>query len=162
MTYTWRPATGTDIKDIINISYPFLFEVESIWSIDEIAFTRNLTLAVVNQFFAPTTELLSVCVDEKNNVIAYTWAKKGETAHWSNEEMLVIKLAHIAIDLPNKIKIQLIKDMLHMWEAFATLAQVNIICSTTMRNNQSAFLKLHQRQGYIVRGSTAYKKLNTL
>jgi len=160
MKYSWRPATGLDIKGIIDISYPFLFEVEDIWTIDEIAFTRNLTLAVVNQFYAPTTELLSVATDINNKIVAYTWAKKGETAHWSNEEMLAIKLTHIAIDLSIKDKINLIKDMLNMWDAFATLAQVNIICSTTMRDSQSTFLKLHKRQGYIVRGSTAYKKLN--
>jgi hypothetical protein len=50
--------------------------------------------------------------------------------------------------------------MMHLWEAFATLAQVNIICSTTMRKDQSSFLKLHEKHGYDVRGSYAYKKLN--
>jgi hypothetical protein len=50
--------------------------------------------------------------------------------------------------------------MLELWSAFATLAQVSIICSTTMRKNQQSFLKLHERNGYDVRGSYAYKKLS--
>ena len=161
MTYTWRPATGPDIKDIINISYPFLDEVETIWTIDEITFTRNLTLAIVNQFFSPTTELLSVAVDTNNNIVAYTWAKPGEASYWSNEQMLSIKLAHVKIDLPTKHKILLIKDMFDIWEGFSALSNISIIASNTVRKEQSTFLKLHERRGYQIRGSFAYKKLNT-
>jgi len=31
-----------------------------------------------------------------------------------------------------------------------------------MRHDQTAFLKLHQRQGYDIRGSFAYKKLSVV
>ena len=55
---------------------------------------------------------------------------------------------------------KLVKDMLTMWEDWARLCEVNIVCSSTMRRDQSAFLKLHERNGYILRGSFAYKKLN--
>jgi hypothetical protein len=161
MKYTWRPANGLDVKQIVDITYPYLFEVQDVWTIDEIAFSHNITLAIVNQFFSPTTELFSVATDSNNNIVAYTWAKKGEKMAWSNEEMLSIKFAHLKIDLSNRDKISLIKDMLDIWESFAKLAQVNIICSTTMRETQSTFLKLHERKGYIVRGSAAYKRLPT-
>ena len=50
--------------------------------------------------------------------------------------------------------------MITMWENFATLAKVSIICSSTMRTETDAFLKLHKRHGYDVRGSYAYKKLS--
>jgi hypothetical protein len=51
--------------------------------------------------------------------------------------------------------------MMRLWEGFAKLAGVPIVCSTTMRNDQGAFLKLHSKNGYDVRGSYAYKKLST-
>jgi hypothetical protein len=47
-----------------------------------------------------------------------------------------------------------------MWEDWARLCGVKVVCSSTMRKEQNAFLKLHERNGYILRGSYAYKKLN--
>ena len=75
--------------------------------------------------------------------------------------MVIIKMAHLSLNLSARERVTLVKDMLRLWEAFATLARVNIICSTTMRKDQSVFLKLHERYGYDVRGSYAYKRLNT-
>jgi hypothetical protein len=49
--------------------------------------------------------------------------------------------------------------MIDLWEAFAAAAGVGIICSTTMRADPAAFLRIHSRRGYDVRGSYAYKKL---
>jgi hypothetical protein len=51
--------------------------------------------------------------------------------------------------------------MMTLWERFAVFSQTPIICSTTMRKDQNAFLKMHSRRGYDVRGSFAYKRLNT-
>ena len=70
-------------------------------------------------------------------------------------------MAHVKLNVSTRDRVNLIKDMLQLWEKFATLANVTIICSTTMRKDQNTFLKLHERQGYDVRGSYAYKKLNT-
>ena len=75
--------------------------------------------------------------------------------------MVIVKMAHLSLNLSTRDRVVLVKDMLRIWEAFATLAQVPIICSTTMRKSQNSFLKLHERHGYDVRGSYAYKKLNT-
>jgi hypothetical protein len=74
--------------------------------------------------------------------------------------MVIIKMAHLSLTLSPRERVILVKDMLRLWEAFATLARVRIICSTTMRKDQSSFLKLHEKHGYDVRGSYAYKKLN--
>jgi hypothetical protein len=68
-------------------------------------------------------------------------------------------MAHVDLSLSSKQRIRLVQDMLTIWENFANFAKVPIICSTTMRKDQNAFLKLHQRNGYDVRGSYAYKKL---
>jgi hypothetical protein len=46
-----------------------------------------------------------------------------------------------------------------MWEAWSLLCGVHVVCSTTMRGDQAAFLKLHQRRGYDVRGSYCYKRI---
>jgi hypothetical protein len=73
--------------------------------------------------------------------------------------MVGVRMAHLDLGLSSRYRIQLLKDMIQLWEGFAFLSQSPIICSTTMRNDQTAFLKLHQRAGYDVRGSYAYKRL---
>jgi len=163
MTYTWRPANGNDVPYIVKMAQDhFETEIDTIFTPDPVAYSRNITLAVINQFYGPTTELLSVATDQDNNIVAYTWAKTNERAPWSDDEMVIVKMAHLSLNLSTRERIVLVKDMLRLWEAFATLAQVSIICSTTMRKNQSAFLKLHEKHGYDVRGSYAYKKISAV
>jgi hypothetical protein len=159
ITYNWNAATGNDVLDMWNLSCThFENEIDQIFTPDQVAFSRNTTFAVVNQFYNPTSELVSVCRSD-NKLLAYTWAKSNETSPWSDDKMIVIKMAHVDLTLSSRIRIQLVNDMLRIWENFARYAQVPIICSTTMRKDQTAFLKLHERNGYTVRGSYAYKRL---
>lgn len=161
MKYTWRPAIGSDAESIVQIAQEFFQnEIDNIFKPEPIAYCRNITLAIVNQFFSPTTELVAVATDNNNNIVAYTWAKSNERSPWSDDEMIIIKMAHVKLNISARDRITLIKDMLQLWEKFATLANVVIICSTTMRKDQNTFLKLHERHGYDIRGSYAYKKLS--
>lgn len=159
--YYWRPANGADVKHIVEMAEThFQLEIDNIFTPDPIAYSRNLTIAIINQFYLPTTEFVSVAIDENDKLLAYTWAKSNERAPWSDDNMVVIRMAHVDLTLSSKLKISLVLDMLTLWEKFAKLAQVPIICSTTMRKDQDVFLKLHKRNGYDIRGSYAYKKIN--
>lgn len=161
MIYNWRPATGNDVQHIVKMAQDhFQQEIDLIYTPDPVAYSRNITLAVVNQFYLPTTELLSVTYSDNNQLLAYTWARANERAAWSDDRMIVIRMAHVALDLSPRIRIGLVTDMMTLWENFAKYSQTPIICSTTMRNDQQSFLKLHKRNGYDVRGSYAYKRLN--
>jgi len=160
--YSWVPATGPDIEKLTELSVKnCMTDVETIYDVKPIIFTRNLTLAVVNQHFTPNEELLSVAKDSNGTILAYTWASCSQYALWSNEKMLIVNMAEIELTLPIKLRIKLVKDMMYLWEEFCKLSQIPIICSTTLRVNQSAFLKLHEREGYQIRGSAAYKRLST-
>lgn len=161
MKYTWRPANGLDVKPIVDMAVEhFLIETDGIFTPEPVIYQRNLTLAVINQFYGPLTQLVSVCVDENNKLLAYTWATRGERAVWSDDEMVSVRIAHLDMSLSSRTRITLVKDMLTLWEDWARLCDVKVVCSSTMRRDQTAFLKLHERQGYILRGSYAYKKLN--
>lgn len=162
MNYTWRPAVGTDVVNIVNMAEQhFQIEIDSIFVPEPAVYSHNITLAIVNQFYNPLSNLISVAVNDENQLLAYTWACRGERAPWSDNEMIVIRMAHLDLQLSTKLRIQLIKDMLVMWEKFASYCQVPIICSTTMRKDQSAFLRLHEKHGYDVRGSYALKRIST-
>lgn len=161
MNYTWSPATGLDVASIVAMAESnFQSEIDTIFDPQPVTYSRNITLAVVNQFYNPLSTLLSVAKDDNNNLLAYTWAVSTETSPWSDDKMVVIRMAHVDLQLSPKLRLRLVQDMLQLWESFATLAQVSIICSTTMRRDQSGFLKLHSKNGYDVRGSYAYKKIS--
>lgn len=160
--YAWRPAAGTDAADIVAMAEQhFQTEIDSIFTPEPITYSRNITLAVVNQFYNPLKELLSVCRDNDNRLLAYTWVGRGERAAWSDDEMCIVRMAHLDLALTPRQRIQLVKDMIGIWEGWAALCGVDIVCSTTMRRDQSAFLRIHEKMGYDVRGSYAYKKLST-
>lgn len=159
--YKWLPATGPDVENIVKMAQNhFETEIDIIFNPEPITYSRNITLAVVNQHFSPLTELLSVAKDsETGQLLAYTWAKSDERAPWSDDNMTVVRMAHVDLNLSSKTRIQLVKDMMTLWEEFAKLAKTPIICSTTMRREQDSFLKLHAKNGYDVRGSYAYKRV---
>ena len=160
--YTWTPAHGTDVADIVQMAEShFQTEIDTVFNPDPVAYSRNITFAVVNQFYLPGSELLYVARDPSNKLVAYTWAKSGERAAWSDDAMIVIRMAHVDLTLSTRDRLRIITDMMNIWEQFARSTNTPIICSTTMRKDQDAFLKLHVRSGYDVRGSYAYKRLNT-
>lgn len=161
MNYTWSPATGVDVASIVEMAVShFQTEIDTIFNPQPVTYSRNITLAVVNQFYNPLSTLLSVAKDDTGKLIGYTWATNTETAAWSDDKMVIVRMAHVDLQLSPKIRIQLLKDMFRLWESFAKYGQVPVICSTTMRRDQSGFLKLHAKDGYDIRGSYAYKKIN--
>jgi hypothetical protein len=161
LSYKWSFATGLDVQDIVAMAEShFQNEIDLIFTPEPVVYGRNITFATVNQFYSPLSELLSVCRDDTGKLLAYTWAKSNECAAWSDDRMVVIKMAHVDLSLSSKVRIKLIKEMMEQWENFAKFSNTPIICSTTMRKDQEGFLKLHERNGYDIRGSYAYKKIN--
>ena len=156
------PATGSDVADIVNMAESnFQAEIDNIFTPEPIAYARNVMLSVVQQFYLPTTEFLYIArADQTNKLLAYTWAKSRDYAAWSDDQMVAIRMVHLDLALSPRLRVKLILEMMDMWEQFARAAGAPIICSNTMRHDQSAFLKLHARSGYDVRGSYAYKRLS--
>lgn len=160
-TWTWVPATGGDINHIVAIAQRhFETEIDQVFEPDPIAYARNITQAVVSQFYSPGSELLQVALDQTNHqVLGYVWVARGERAAWSDQELALVRMVHVDLDLPVRQRIRMITEMIEIWETWAIRYHIPIICSTTMRNDQSAFLRIHSRCGYDVRGSYCYKKM---
>jgi len=155
----WRPATGLDVPDIVAMAVRgFESEVDDIFQPDHVAYARNVTQAVVSQFYSPTQELLLVARDNSNRLLAYVWVIR-ETAPWSDEVMAAVRMVHVDLTLPTRTRIRLVQEMIGLWEVWAVESGIPIICSTTMRRDTSGFLRIHQQRGYDVRGSIAYRRL---
>jgi hypothetical protein len=161
--WRWRPASGPDTEAITAMAQShFGLETDQIFRNDPIEYSRNVLLATVNQFYNPKKELISVAVHtETGQIIAYTWAMRGQYAPWSSEEMVAVRIAHVNLKLSQRGRIHLLAQMIRMWEVWAKACEIKIICSTTMRGDQTAFMHLHADAGYSVRGSIAYKRLTT-
>lgn len=160
-TWTWEPADGTDVPAIKNIAESmFQNEVEGIWTPDPIAYMRNITTAVVNQYYTPGSELILVARTELG-LVGYLWVKRGQKAPWSDEEMAMVQMVHVDLTLNLRDRIRLITEMIAHWETWCQNFGIGIVCSTTMRGDQGGFLKIHEKCGYVVRGSYAYKRLST-
>ncbi len=156
----WRPAHGGDVPDIVRMAQDhFESEIDRIFTPDPIAYSRNITLAVVQQFYSPLSQLISVARTPQHDLVAYVWAERNQRAPWSDDEMVVIKMAHVDMTLPARTRIGLVNHMIDLWESWSIQCGVGIVCSTTMRGDQAAFLRMHQRRGYDVRGSYAYRRL---
>lgn len=162
--WRWRGATGNDVQAITDMAQDYFGrETKGIFQNDPIEYSRNIMLATVNQFYNPRRELLSVAYNQQTNrLMGYTWAVRGERAPWSPEEMIAIRIAHVAMDLSARERVYLCAQMIRMWERWADACDIKIICSSTIRQDQPGFLRLHRDAGYDVRGSIAYKRLNKI
>jgi hypothetical protein len=161
--WRWRPAAGPDTETITAMAQShFGLETDQIFENDPVEYSRNVLIATVNQFYNPKKELISVATHtETGQILAYTWAMRGQYAPWSTEEMVAVRIAHVNLKLSQRGRIHLLAQMIRMWEVWARACDIKIICSTTMRGDQTAFMHLHRDAGYSVRGSIAYKRLST-
>jgi hypothetical protein len=158
--WQWRRATGEDISAIVAMAeQDFQTEIDQIFQPDPIAYSRNVTIAVVTQFYLPAQELLMVARDSHNQLMAYVWVIR-ETAPWSDQVMAATRMVHLDLSLPVRTRIRLVQEMIGHWETWAQESGIGIICSTTMRRDTSGFLRIHSAAGYDVRGSIAYRRLS--
>ena len=162
--WRWAAAVGTDTPDIVALALEnFGVETDGIYVNDPIEYSRNVMLAIVNQFYNPRAELVSVARDaETKKLLGYTWAVRNERAPWSKEEMIAIRIAHVDMSLSARERMFMCAQMIRMWEKWARACEVKIIVSSTIRTDQQGFLKLHELAGYVLKGSIGYKRLATV
>ena len=155
----WRRATGEHVSAIVQMAQQdFQTEIDRVFRADPVAYARNVTTAVVTQFYLPNQELLMVCLDQQDQLLAYVWVVR-ETAPWSDETMAATRMVHVDLALPARTRIRLIQQMIGLWEVWAQESGIGIVCSTTMRRDTEGFLRIHAAAGYDVRGSIAYRRL---
>ena len=160
MQIDWYRATLGDVPDIVALSKQYFeAEVDDVFCTDARVLEQNLAQAVLQQHYNPWSSCVMLARDPQHCIQAYTWLARGEHAVWSADEMAVVRMVHVRMDASTRQRVQIIKQMIDFWEVWARECSVPVICSTTMRHDQTAFLRLHQQHGYSVRGSIAYKRL---
>jgi len=160
--WIWRQAAGDDVEDMIAMSeYYFLNDI-AFQTPNRRHYSKNLTLAIVNQYYEPHNCMISVAREKSTgDLLAWTWIVRNEYAWWGSDEMAGVRMAQVALKLSKRTRMRLISQEIDLWETWAKICKVPIIFSTSIRENQQAFLRLHELHGYFVRGNVAYLRVPT-
>lgn len=162
--WRWRAAQGPDVPGIVDLVLRnYEQDGAGIAEINPVEGSRNLMHAIVNQMYNPKQEMITVAVDtDDDTILAFTWCQRDVRQPWSTEEMIVPKLLSVDLGMTARCRTALCVQAMFTWERWAHVCKVACINSSSMRQDWQAFMHLHERMDYTVRGSQAFKRLNNL
>jgi hypothetical protein len=159
--WTWNYAQYQDIEDMYNMAkVHFEKEMDGIFTINDNGYKYALDISTSHQRHNLALEQLLVCRDNSTNkLLAYSWIGRGHRTPYSNDEMCEARMAHTDLDLSGTERIHILVQMINYWEQWAVACGIPVLVSTSIREDQTTFLRLHERLGFIVRGGIAYKRV---
>lgn len=157
-TWTWRLAQFSDVVPITAMANEIYgAEVDGIFSQDVRRMAYHVDMAVTTQRYYLNREQLIVAEDSVSKcLLAYAWISRGGTTPYAEEEMAEAKFAHIDLSLPTVTRVKLMAQILQQWHLWCQICGIPVLVSTTIREDQTGFLKLHDQAGFKRRGSFAY------
>lgn len=160
-SWVWNLATYFDIDDMFLMAKEhFEKEIDTILTINDFAYKYALDIATTHQRHNLGYEQLLTCRDKNTNkLLAYSWIGRGHRTSYSSDEMAEGKMAHLDLNLNGHQRIHILVQMIHHWENWTRSLGIPVLISTSIRQDQAAFLRLHERLGFIIRGGLAYKRL---
>jgi hypothetical protein len=159
MKWNWRLAQFSDIDAIMILCEDnFGFEITGIFTPDHNRFKKHLMLTITEQAFNPLSVQLIVA-EIDGVVVAYSWLTRNNWMTYAPEEVAEVLFCHLSLSLSPRVRINLIKEAIQQWELWSKICRIPVLVSSTIRNDQTAFLRLHERAGFQIRGSMAFKKI---
>lgn len=160
MNYQWQAARHHDVEDIVALMVEYYqHEIESIFRPNPSRVRYHLFKILNDQIFGVNTEFIRIARNDGNHLIAISWLGRDSHTVYADEEMAVAEFIHVDLSLPTRTRVRLIQDILQNWIELCQERSIPILCSTTIRSDQSAFMRLHERMGFTVRGSVAYRRI---
>lgn len=158
----WALAEVKDIPNMVVMAQShFQSEVDGLLTPDELFYAYNLDKALTNQRHNLSMEQVIVAKDKTTDkLMAYAWIGRGSRAPYSQDEMAEAKILHIDLAATARQRTAIIVQTLTHWANWTRACAIPVLVSTTIRSDQSAFMRLHQELGFTVRGSIAYKRLS--
>lgn len=148
-----------DVEDIVELSDKvYGSEVEGILTRDRNVFRHRLTIATTEQIFNKGREFIAVCREDKdaNTLLGFCWFDRGGFTTYSNEEISNAKFHHVDLSLSPRIRVLLVNQMIDQHILWAHTWNVPVVCSTSIRADNEAFMKIHKKRGFTVNGSYAW------
>jgi len=157
--WSWRQADQTDVEAIMDLmEQHYQHEADAFFTINRTRMGYHLRQAILDQQYQLNTHVLGVAVQEQR-MLAWHWCSRGAYQPYSNDEMATGEFVHIDLNLPPRVRIMLCTQILEQWCAWSEVNQIPVLASTTIRTEQAAFMRIHERLGFTVKGSFAWKRI---
>lgn len=162
-SWLWSKATPMDVPAIVK-----LVDTNYSTEIDGVIFKKNptrlnyhLQKAILDMSYGLSTNNITVARDQTTQqVIAWAWIERGKYTVYADEEMAVAEFAHCDLALPLRTRMTLTAQTLEQWICWCEINKIPVLCSTSIREDQTGFMKLHDQFGFVRRGSFAYRKID--
>lgn len=147
------PEQVTAVTEFMSLNYEH--EMAGLLEIDKRRHYFYLTQDAFAQHASPSSCLLMAKIID-GAIVGVLWVSRNEYATYSNTEMASIRFIHILPTLSARQKITLVREALMLSALWSAMCNIKVLVSSTITNTQQAFLKIHDRMGFILRGSICY------
>ena len=156
----WRPAQLIDIDAMIELSqHCYELELDNLLTSNPARLACNLAHAVINRNFNSGSQLIQTAWDQER-LVAWTWMGRGAGTDYTDEATAEAHILHVDLTLPASTRVRLINQTLDLWISWCEILNIPLLVSTSIRRDYEAFMRLHERKGFQVRGSHAFKRIN--
>ena len=158
MQWTWELADPRrDVENICSMAQEhFEHEVDGILKTDPEVFKHAITMATVNQMFDKRKEFIAVARIDNYSIAAFCWFDRSGYTTYSREEISNARFHHVDLTLPVRTRYKLINEMIDQHVLWSNMCGVPVICSTSIRGEHDAFMRIHAKRGFKVMGSYAW------
>lgn len=157
--WRWRLAGLNDVPQIVDLArLHFQSEIDSVFTPDENLFAKHLSVAVVEQAFDRLKTQLIVA-EQDQSIIAYAWLNRGHYMTYAAEEIAEAAFAHIQLDISVRRRTKILAQILQQWILWCRICNIPVLVSSSIRQDQQGFLRLHELAGFTVRGSMAFMRI---
>ena len=157
---TWRPAQLSDIAEMVQLSQRcYELEVDNLLTPDPARLAARLAHAIIDRDHNPATEVVQIVRDQEDRLVAWSWMGRGTGTDYCREECAEAHVLHLDLNLAARTRVQLILNILDQWIAWCEILEIPVLVSTSIRQDYEAFMRLHERKGFQVRGSHAFKRI---
>ena len=160
-TWAWQVAQWSDIEDMYLMAKShFEREMDSVFTINDAGYKYALDISTSHQRHNLGLEQLLVCRDKQSGkLLAYSWIGRGHRTPYSNDEMCEARMAHMDLSLTSRTRIHLLVQMIYYWQTWGIACGIPVLVSSSIREDQNTFMKVHERLGFMIRGGIAYKRI---
>jgi len=159
--WTWSRAGHEDVEGILDlVAQNYQDEINGVLVPNRPRMAYHLHRAILQQIFEEYQVLVTVAKDKTTNaIIAWAWLERGKYTVYASEEMATAEFAHVELTLSLRKKVKLVAQILEQWIEWCRVLKIPVLTSSSIRDDQTAFMRLHEQFGFLVRGSIAYKKI---
>lgn len=163
-TWHWRLAEPRDVIAItLMADQIYSDEIADIFTKQPQRMAHHVHMAITDQTYDLGRQQLIVAIDKKTNaLLAYAWLERGGYTPYALEEMATAEFAHIDLSLPTTSRVRIMAQILQQWILWCQVYSIPVLVSTTIRADQSGFIRLHEAMGFKIRGSFAYKRIGEI